>query len=1591
MEEEKRDGAAAASHKSANEESRALASNAQNGEQALAEEAEKGGLGRRYSSGGSNEPVKIEGGWKGVIPPEEPLRKRFQIPRKSRDKKALQTINTDSREFEDILKILHSSFLDSNSKIHFAYKAARLVHNEFLEKEFTEKRRQLKYEGRQEKELAESYAFLLVDESQVNTICEKGLLVGHSKITTLGKPFMGVYLSRYADLLQANPLEAGATGMIFIFKVFKGKMKLVFDNFRSNQDSYSGNSSMDPAPKHECHVLKNMNSISSLLSYRAFERTQYYFYEYGFDEILKRPRHVCPYAVVTFGYKTDQKPRPLPAGSVGFISERYNDRSSFIMWRGQFLCNGKLLCFASLKSTNGPFFPYKLPEKLDLEVFIRLEEVKKTIPPLLFYKETHMKAREVVKGGIFSRLYEVCDKTRTGNDFQGLVQKLEKENLALVKKMPDRGFLFFYFPTPMTSSYGSQSSKHYPLHALFVYQESRAILQPAPHFKAQPTITVENHEIIPELMTVVAALHYALFKAQSDTSDNFNVVVEKHVRLYLKRRAEGSYKHREFALKDYEQHLDTRKNLYVAPRDKGGIYTVLKSYLLGSDAYTLLVTGVKELLQENKKVQQFSPISDYEPVEVEHDAPASKNQDKDEKPPDNADYDPDKVHRLLSLIQQRKNASSNQETDEASHSGVKRKLEDSPETKWKHPKYEDYFHGSRDEPVDSLITALGGQDTDLREEEEEEPEPEQSQAGSADVEYCKGLFEKLTNSGLLDSIKQFLPSQNASNDETSNTVASVSADTELPVAYDQSTYVKPQTDDHPDTYSAARPPPPANEIVAQKADDGSDPLAMEEIIQGPYTGYASPCPSTPTEEISQEQGSNSSNEESQMNWKLIPITGEEGRVPEDHVGYLRDENQQGLNLAEEHSVFTPRTDPLSNDPRMHKVKQRSSGYSPLEEYQKRRRRSSQMERAPHNDHTARKGRGFFKTKHCQEGVIENTVLEIYSNFSERLRDVLREKDISYTAVAAPVLSSDDRPVRLSEWLSTQSSGIYVQEFVDELRFKLDDVVRSSLGDPEVDKPVYVEPEIRESTEYLQHLNRLKRSREPNCSKDINPQISELIRNGCIEPDRSRQDTAWGGSPVPLAEPVPQTALDTEMQDQENSAPQSPNDVEAPHTGLAQLINQMNPDVFTNLVKIFTHVNKNIVNFYIHTEQEENEVSTEIKDYLVKLGNVQCSPKEFLNCSSDSDDKLLIIIQNEEIASSIHTIPSLVTLKTKSCVSFAGVDNLDDLKNHTYNELFMSGGIIVSDDTVLNPDTVTDDTLKKFLMFLEEIDNPDGKWQWKIHCKFQKKLKELARVNKTALNILNLLNTYQKKHLVEILAYHNCDSQSRQAPELDCLIKLQVQNILQRHLVFLTEKSISLFPNHTENGIVVTKMEEFIQNFTALVGHHNSSGEEHCLSQLVNQEKQTVVSEADVKEEEDMSLDSEDELPQIEVCTNNVDAEPCRDEALNQTQAVKDPEIETSKNQTLIIDPDCMQPVTPGSTSGSATGEHVAENSLNSLSDYDKQLGISPFNLLTHQTFLGSMVYGTQTPVDNFFTNTYNQSVEQETSTQTEWDPKWNGK
>ncbi|XP_028024894.1 protein TASOR isoform X7 [Balaenoptera acutorostrata] len=1335
---------------------------------------------------------------KGPEEPERPVRRSFQIPRKSREKKALfQPLTPGSREFEDVLNILHSSYLEPTSVTNFNYRRACLIHNELLEKEFTEKRRELKFDGRLDKELSESYAFLMVDRYQVQSICEKGLQVGQSKITILGSPSMGVYLSRYADLLQANPLEAGAVGDVVIFKIMKGKIKSIYDPMGvKSLESILNKSALDPTPKHECHVSKNANRITSLLAYRAYELTQYYFYEYGFDELRRRPRHVCPYAVVSFTYKDDiQTPKFVPSSrSNSFNADRNTDKFNYTLWKGQLLNKGKLLCYISLRSATRAFLPIKLPEKLDVETVMSIDHLKQKIPPALFYKETYLGPYEVLKNGMYCSLYEVVEKTRIGSNMESLLQKLEKEKLVLVKPLGDRGYLFLLSPCQMVSPYEHHTAKSRVLHALFLFQEPRGIV--TSQKGSTSAAPQERHESMPDVLKITQFLQFALIQCRKEFKNintiNFHSVVEKYVSEFFK-RGFGSGK-REFIMFPYDSRLDDKKFLYSAPKNKSHIDNCLHTYIFRPEMYQLPIYKLKELFEENRKLQQFSPLSDYEGQEEEMNGTKMKfgkrNNSRGEtitpgkqKSSHSLDYDKDRVKELINLIQcRKKNVSGDSDTEDIrSKTVLKRKLDDLPENMRKLAKtsnLSENCHLYEESP--QLVGSLG-HDADLRRQQQDT-----SNSSIADIHRLfNWLSETLANArhsdaSLTDTVNKAL---GLSSDDAREEMRQ-KHEYELNSTLDKKEYEQPTCANienahfkdtqspllEVDTSSLKYP------VAVSTSEVGTDhKLHLKEdpdLINMSNFEDCSLCPTVPIEHGFRRQSKSNNVEETEIHWKLIPITDTLKGTTEDDV------------LTGQVVTVEEQCVPAAEPPAMSET-------------------------------------------------TERTVLGEYSLFSRKIEEILKQKNVSYVSrISTPIFSTQEKMKRFSEFIYSKTSKAGVQEFVDGLHEKLNTVIKASAKGGNL--PAVSPNDSGTKTA----LSPLGRHVIPVSSSDFNNKhLLEPLGSDPVKDTNSNEQhssstlgltEAEVNQPHHATEPVvtsDHTVPGHTAREPVEKETKSPSDVNiSAQPALSNFISQLEPEVFNSLVKIMKDVQKNTVKFYIH-EEEESVLCKEIKEYLIKLGNTECHPEQFLERRSKLD-KLLIIIQNEDIAGFIHKVPGLVTLKKLPCVSFAGVDSLDDVKNHTYNELFVSGGFIVSDESILNPEVITIENLKNFLTFLEELSTPEGKWQWKVHCKFQKKLKELGRLNAKALSLLTLLNIYQKKHLVEILSYHNCDSQTRNAPELDCLIRLQAQNIQQRHIVFLTEKRIKMLSSYTDNGIVVATAEDFMQNFKNLVGYHNSITEEN---------------------------------------------------------------------------------------------------------------------------------------------------------------------
>ncbi|XP_057562335.1 protein TASOR isoform X2 [Hippopotamus amphibius kiboko] len=1527
---------------------------------------------------------------KGPEEPERPVRRSFQIPRKSREKKALfQPLTPGSREFEDVLNILHSSYLEPTSVANFNYRRACLIHNELLEKEFTEKRRELKFDGRLDKELSESYAFLMIDRYQVQSICEKGLQVGQSKITILGSPSMGVYLSRYADLLQANPLEAGAVGDVVIFKIMKGKIKSIYDPMGvKSLESMLNKSALDPTPKHECHVSKNANRITSLLAYRAYELTQYYFYEYGFDELRRRPRHVCPYAVVSFTYKDDvQTPKfVLSSRSNSFNADRNTDKFNYTLWKGQLLNKGKLLCYISLRSATRAFLPIKLPEKLDVETVMSIDHLKQKIPPALFYKETYLGPNEVLKNGMYCSLYEVVEKTRIGSNMESLLQKLEKEKLVLVKPLGDRGYLFLLSPCQMVSPYEHHTAKSRVLHALFLFQEPRSIV--TSQKGSTSAAPQERHESMPDVLKITQFLQFALIQCRKEFKNintiNFHSVVEKYVSEFFK-RGFGSGK-REFIMFPYDSRLDDKKFLYSAPKNKSHIDNCLHTYIFRPEMYQLPIYKLKELFEENRKLQQFSPLSDYEGQEEEMNGTKMKfgkrNSSRGEtiipgkqKSSHSLDYDKDKVKELINLIQcRKKNVSGDSDTEDMrSKTVLKRKLEDLPENMRKLAKTSNlsencHLYEESPQPVGCLA-----HDADLRRQQQDTPN-----SGIADIHRLfNWLSETLasarhSDASLTDTVNKALGfSSDGAYEEMRQKHEYELNSTLDKKEYEQSTCAKIENAHFKDTQSPLLEVDTSSlkyPVAVSTSEVGTDhKLHLKEdldLISMNNFEDCSLCPTVPIEHGFRRQSKSNNVEETEIHWKLIPITGGNARSPEDQLGkHGEKQTPDTLKGTTENDVLTGQVVtveeqcvPAAEPPAMSET-------------------------------------------------TERTVLGEYNLFSRKIEEILKQKNVSYVSrISTPIFSTQEKMKRLSEFIYSKTSKAGVQEFVDGLHEKLNTIIIKASA-----KGGNLPPISPNNSGTKLALSSLGRHVTPVSSSDFNnkhhlePLGSDPLKDTNSDEQHSSSTLGLteveGNQPHPATEPMVTSDHtvpgDTAREPVEKETTKSPSDVNiSAQPALSDFISQLEPEVFNSLVKIMKDVQKNTVKFYIH-EEEESVLCKEIKEYLIKLGNTVCHPEQFLERRSKLD-KLLIIIQNEDIAGFIHKVPGLVTLKKLPCVSFAGVDSLDDVKNHTYNELFVSGGFIVSDESILNPEVITIENLKNFLSFLEELSTPEGKWQWKVHCKFQKKLKELGRLNAKALSLLTLLNVYQKKHLVEILSYHNCDSQTRNAPELDCLIRLQAQNIQQRHIVFLTEKSVKMHSSYTDNGIVVATAEDFMQNFKNLVGYHNSITEENLplLGANENLESQSALLENDEKDEEDMSLDSGDEISQIEVCSNfhseilekETKGSRGTDQKKNiqielqssldlQKSLLEDKTYQIDSEERASIDIVCSE----GENSNSAE-----QDSYSNFQVYHSQLNMSHqfshFNVLTHQTFLGTpyaLSSSQSQESENYFLSAYTQSLDRD--------------
>ncbi|XP_033017629.1 protein TASOR 2 [Lacerta agilis] len=230
-------------------------------------------------------------------------------------------------------------------------------------------------------------------------------------------------------------------------------------------------------------------------------------------------------------------------------------------------------------------------------------------------------------------------------------------------------------------------------------------------------------------------------------------------------------------------------------------------------------------------------------------------------------------------------------------------------------------------------------------------------------------------------------------------------------------------------------------------------------------------------------------------------------------------------------------------------------------------------------------------------------------------------------------------------------------------------------------------------------------------------------------------------------------------------------------------------------------------FYL-VETGDSPFFGRLKNLLKKGSHVEMKPLHFCKTSHPEKDRLMVIIRNEDIYPHIYKIPSLLRLKRFPSVTFVGVDSPEDIFDHTYQELFHSGGFVVTDDKVLEAMTVGE--LKDTVKTLEKLNCSHGRWSWLLHYKETKRLREDARKNPAAHPKEMLLKSCQGSNITEVLHYHQCDSKSSPRSEhMNCLLNLQVQHISRRFAVFLTEKPSASREAMENKGILVLDVKTFV--------------------------------------------------------------------------------------------------------------------------------------------------------------------------------------
>lgn len=1051
---------------------------------------------------------------------------------------------------------------------------------------------------------------------------------------------------------------------------------------------------------------------------------------------------------------------------------------------------GEELYQVCIRSPNLPFLPLKLPDKIDINMAMHLDQVRRKIPSSLLSWDSYSGTQEeVTKCGMYCSLFDVMAKSKQGNCLSGLLHKMEKEKMVLVKPLADRGFLFLLSSAHLHSSNERRGKSNRGLQALFVFQESRItgrMMSKQAGLHVDSLLPLEPKDPITEhLKTFAPALHHAFFKLRSNPAKDLASAVKSQVLDYLNLREHASG--RSYSLPDYRSNSDERLGPYPSQRLKT-MGSLLKTYIHAPANFQLAITCLQQDVEDSgpSMVDEYSPVSDWSGSGSTRTGLAQSNGGSVQKP--QAEYDKEKMEKLLKLIQMHKRSLGKED------GGVQERSEDLEPT------------GRKRRPEGDLPASVSKYlKTDVLSNGEQgrAPQGETSMSLSAMMDsmgmFDMDLREHVSHTTPIQDVQSLLKFFITALKKVSHTSASAASASTAHLML---------------------------------------PTQIQEILVPEQT-----CePAEPTTHYERS---------------LQARHSEDEQVSHDYLEDQMAGSIGSMDLCSPASSFEQQVQ-LPAEASHNRLQWRSASTVPVSADEEGTSGTSVMDRSVP----------------AAEQTLESILDQEFQSLCTGIQELMERQQIYY--VSQPTLPwHEAMPSFLestfSPYVSNYVSPLQVQGYVSTLCEKMNHMISShdaqlypvaqndtvqpspsvadisaALGAPPTGTPAAVLPPKQSDSkakpqESLQ--NEASKSQTPVLTPALPPIPTPLSPAPKKQPSPTRKSHPEKKTDAKIPnvadrpKSMPEVNTDLPLIPE---VPAEPAQVGAPG---GDVIGQIKPDVLCTLLEI---MQMNAVRFYIqHGEEEENELYTEIKRYLESLGNIECNPLTYVK--NNRQQKFMVIIQNEDIASHVQKIPGLVSLKKLSTVYFAGVDSLDDVKNRTYNELFMSGGLIVSDELILNPDFITLEKLQAFLQLLEGQSMP---WKWKVHCKTQKKLKELSRTNSEALDLLNLLTAYQKKHLVEFLPYHECDAPSRQAPDLDCLVKLQAQHTQLRHIIFLTDKSIDV-PKFSSNGIIIASLNDIMTDFDSLISKTQAEDSIQPIAPAPAEPDACI-------EEEDMSLDSDED-------------------------------------------------------------------------------------------------------------------------------------